>query len=956
MDNLDRNKSENLTLIKDIDRNIEIVNAALKWAEDYQKDSFPKEQFKEFRRELTKKRLALLEPTSAAAYGESQVGKSYLMSSLLSTESKPFVISNDGKDYSFIYDLNDSGGNNTKVESTGLITRFTLDKDPTRPSGMVKITNLSVVDIILILLDSYYNDVKVNPDSVLSTDQINNELETLTLLRNRKDKNGILNEDDIKNIFDYIRDLVGGATTLYKSNFCKIVGPAIAYVPSENWIAVFSIMWNHNEQLNKLFSTLIDAYRRLNFQRVVYVPFDALLRKNGTLLKIDWLDAVCGAPVAPGNEGYKMTTNVYDANGKLIASDFNKSDLSALTAEITLELPEEIAEQRSFLKYMDLLDFPGARSRENFKEESINTVLPQMLRRGKVAYLFNKYSRALQIGSVLFCHHNDQKTEPTLSETITSWLENNNNVGKTPSDRAKMLRHTNNVSPLFFIATKFNIDLEKTRNDKPDSPESLDKHWNRFETVFPEIVKPNTWLDKWSVSTDGKITPFRSIYPLRDFYWSGKNGLFEGYSDGDTKSPEKARINPADYPEYFDDLKKSFLENEFVKAHFDNPETTWESVAAVGNDGSKPIIRDLNKIAPVLDEARRKKFIDELKKIKEGILKTLDVYFEPTDSEEKNKKLQRIAGDLRLAFNMLVATNPGAFGRIIDSLMVSPEELRNIAFNIIICHLDTPKDFGKINFIRALAEIDLKDTRENNVNKLLKIWGRESEDELKDYLNLNNYPDLEEIITEEAYTLSSIGDVVTQHFIGYWINHLNSVATALSERLPHSEEIVYMLISLFEKLDVRKKLATTINRYTEVFGENEQPNAIGDYAALEFNNFVSTVGRSFMSDIQLDDLKAKADNCKIPIDFSPAGWNRKASRQDLKATLKAFDAASTVINEEKIDLEVLRQLPFWNNYLRWENFIIIGLIFSSDISRVDPACNERVREMIDETEKLYKQE
>lgn len=95
----------------------------------------------------------------------------------------------------------------------------------------------------------------------------------------------------------------------------------------------------------------------------MYVPFDAVLRDKGTLLKIDWLDSVCGIHKESNND--VLYTDVYNREGELIAKDFSKAYLSALIGELTFVLPEEIATERKFLKKIDLLDFPGARSREN---------------------------------------------------------------------------------------------------------------------------------------------------------------------------------------------------------------------------------------------------------------------------------------------------------------------------------------------------------------------------------------------------------------------------------------------------------------------------------------------------------------------------------------------------------------------------------------------------------------
>lgn len=937
-------------MLQDIENHIDIINDSLAWAREFGKDSFPTEQFKEYRRKLSKIRNALLGKCSAAAYGESQVGKSYLISSLLSSSEHPFVIENGGKEYSFIDELNPSGGNNAKIESTGVITRFTVRKEGASGENRIRILNLSVVDIILLLADSYYNDIKINLDTTLSFDAINRELDSLSgVWSGKRIQHEIISEDDIRDINDYIKDVIGNsAAAVYQSNFCRIVAPVIQYIPSEKWIDIFSLLWNKNPELNRLFATLINAYRKLDFKQEVYVPFSAVLREKGTLLKIEWLDTVCGIHTDTGNDD--VFTDVYDSEGHLLASGFSKGELSALIAELTFELPEDLARERKFLKDMDLLDFPGARSREKYKEKEIATVLPKMLRRGKVAYLFNKYSRSLQISSVLFCHHNDQKAEPTIGETINDWIEEN--IGVNPEERSKMLPLTNGIAPLFLIATKFNIDLERTKTDKPDNYETLDKHWDRFDTVFPEIIKPNTWLDEWTQTSSGVTAPFRNIYPLRDFYWSGKNGLFDGYSDRGIKSPELSIHVHPDYPDYLDRLKDSFMRHKFVQKHFSDPETTWSEVATLNNDGSKAIIRDLDSISTVLDEARREKYHAQLTALKKEMVNALRVFYEPEDTEAKNKKVRLIAGDIRRSLMHTVATNPAVFGRILDRLMVSPEALRNIAYDIIVCHTDTPKDFSAVNFIRASAGIDIADSRERNVDKLLNYYILETEADLKEYLKGEGF-ELDDVISKEILTLSSIGDVITKHIIDYWVEHLNATARSLVKSLPHADEVVFMLVNLFKKLDVRKEISSKITRYTEVFSENEQPNAIGDYAALTLNNFVSTVGRNYMSDNEIHELKTKAENCRLPVDFSPSGWDKARRRQSLVDTLKVFDESATIVNQGRIDISVLRQLPFWNNYQKWENFIIIGLIYSSDISQCDPVSNGRVKGLLERAEPLY---
>ena len=76
----------------DIKTGLGLIKESLKWADDFSKESFPRDVLKNYRRQMKTIQEALSENCSAAAYGESQVGKSYLMSSLLSSPSAPFVL------------------------------------------------------------------------------------------------------------------------------------------------------------------------------------------------------------------------------------------------------------------------------------------------------------------------------------------------------------------------------------------------------------------------------------------------------------------------------------------------------------------------------------------------------------------------------------------------------------------------------------------------------------------------------------------------------------------------------------------------------------------------------------------------------------------------------------------------------------------------------------------------
>lgn len=938
-------------MINDINHQIGVIESSIKWADKFDKDTFPKKELKEYRRQIRKIARALEENCSAAAYGESQVGKSYLISSLLSTPDSPFVITNRGRDYSFIDEINPSGGNTSKTESTGVITRFTINNhcNDERLKDFVKIKNLSIADIIMLLADSYYNDLKIDPNTILRYDDINRKIDAIQHLWEGKLSyiQNYLTEDDVKDICEYIKDVLGGnAVAIVQSEFEERISTKIQYIDSSDWIQVFGLLWNNNQELNRLFTLLIHEYKKLNFQIDVYVPFDTVLRKNGTLLKIEWLDEVCGVQQENTNE--ERFTQVYDHQGNLLASNFSKSYLSALASELTFTLPHKLSNERKFLEKIDLLDFPGARSREKFKEQEINNVLPTILRRGKVAYLFNKYARSLRISSVLFCHHNDQKNEPTLGETINDWIEQN--IGKTPEERTKSLLRTDGVSPLFFIATKFNIELEKTKNDSSENPEILNEHWKRFKTVFPEIIKPATWFDNWVM--DGgpfRTTKFQSIYPLRDFYWSAKNQVFDGYKDGLVKSPETAIHYFAEYPTYFDDLRQSFLNNDFVKAHFSNPEKTWDSVAKINHDGSKVIIRDLDIISSVLDSARKDKYLSELKSINDRITAMLRTYYEPEDLEQNNQKIRTIIGAIRRSLDLNIGKKPEIFGSIIDQLMLPVSDIRKIAYDIVILKTETPKDFNEIMLIRTMAGIVPNADREQNIQKLCDYYVCD-ENVLKEEFEKKGLT-LEDVVSQECNVAATVADVVSNNILSYWTSFINKQVKVLDKFIPHSDEVAFMLQVLCKELGVGKIISNKIDTYSKVFPDSDLPNAIADFAALTLNNFVSTVGYEYTTSGDMAMIQNKAKACNITIDSSPFVANLKDEQIDILDALQALDDATDIAT---VSITTLMKLPFWDNFQRWKNLLINGLLYASDVSHCDPVANKEIKEIIHNCSKLYK--
>lgn len=920
-------------IITEIERQISTIESAIEWGENH--SGVNTELLTKKRRAVRRIKNALTENCSAAAYGESQVGKSYLMSSILSTPDKPFVIRDGEKEYSFIDQINSSGGERSQTESTGVITRFTIREDMRAPEGFVRVKLLSVADLILMLCDSYYNDVD-REAATISNDSLTKVIKDgISKYRVEEYHQQHLSCDDVLDIYDYTKQVIRAkAQHILDIDFGQMIAKHIEHIQPENWVHIFSFLWDDNEQINRLFSFLINEYQKLEFKSLVYVPFRALLREYGTILKVEWLDHIFSDKTPEEGSKEELLTDVYavDNLSSPLQEAFRKAALSALTAEITFALPPELAEERSFLKELDLLDFPGARTRLQIKDEALSEMLPQVLRRGKVAYLFNKYSRALMISSVLFCHHNDQRTEPGIGASISKWIQEN--IGRNPQERATFLETTEGISPLFFIATKFNIELERNKMDAPGNKEKLSEHWKHFDRVIPEIIESETWFSEWvERGTNFPSSAFQAVYPLRDFYWSGKNKVFVGYSDGECKSPETGYYIHSDYPDFMDELKDSFLSHPFVKEHFRNPIETWENVATPNKDGSGAIIKDLNKIAPHLQKAREVKYLKELKKIKMETLAMLEPNYESEDKQEENERVKNVAYKVRCSLAS-VMSNPKLFGNTIDTLMIPQKRLQSVVYDLLILRTERPKEVIAPQALHQVLQTSPDDDPEVIIQRAQLFFGDQWQAMLQ-----SMGVSIEKLTSNQRGDDTSLNGLVAERLLSEWYNFLLERIEVVELGADFLHEVVPALIFLAKKKELKEEMSRRIGRYRHTIKEYRQPTVIADYATILLNNLVANVGSNLLTEEDKQQIEGKAVECELVLFDQPL------------EPLHTDDDHIKVRVQENINKNPSELIL--KNYQQWQNNVIDCLLLSAGTPIKDPIANRKLGAIIKETSTLY---
>ena len=148
---------------------------------------------------------------------------------------------------------------------------------------------------------------------------------------------------------------------------------------------------------------------------------------------------------------------------------------------------------------------------------------------------------------------------------------------------------------------------------------------------------------------------FQNIYLLRDYYYSSEdqNQIYRGYI---SEKKEIEEIIPAEYSEFRNDLRESFLRYEFVKKHFAVPEMIWNKVANMNQDGTDLIIEKLSIATDNINAAKKEKFTSELNDISKQVISELDKHYHSGNTDEMLQTLSKTNNDVAIIADGLKTT------------------------------------------------------------------------------------------------------------------------------------------------------------------------------------------------------------------------------------------------------------------------------------------------------------
>lgn len=508
---------------------------------------------------------------SVSVFGPSQAGKSFLVSVLARPADGRLAadFNGPGGKLDYISQINPAGDG----ESTGLVTRFTMTKAPTPDGFPIQLNLLSEADIARVIINSFYEDgdqSEPQPEAETLREHFQNHT-----ARAQGTETAGLGSEEIFEIAEYVENNFG--KTAYASGLKGFWDEAAQLAPRmtiPDRGAFLSILWGGYPELTSLYVKLSSALARIDHAEVVYAPLAALQPRETSIIDVNTLQGLFEA----GSDPLTLRT----AAGRQESLD--RAVVCALAAELVF--PMESLPSPLFAE-TDLLDFPGARNRPQLPIPKLlsdpEKALTNMLLRGKVAYLFDRYVTNQEITSMLLCVPDSNMETLSLPGLVDSW------IGMTHGATAR--ERENNDCILFFVLTKFDKHLGDSASGGTPS--------ERFERrMDASLLKgfgrlSDSWVHRWTTSQ-----PFQNCYWLRN-----PNYFVEGLLEYDSAQRETAIR--AEKLERLAELRAGCLETPAVRAHFKDPEAAWDAALTLNDGGVGYLTAELAKVCTPRSKLRQ---------------------------------------------------------------------------------------------------------------------------------------------------------------------------------------------------------------------------------------------------------------------------------------------------------------------------------------------------------------
>lgn len=604
---------------------------------------------------------AALRKMCVGIFGISQAGKSYLVSALARKEGRPLMADFAGQTVDFLDMINPEGGG----ESTGLVTRFTIDKPANLPPGYpLEVRLLSEMDVVKLLANSYANDVYHADEE----DELDHNREQImgavAAMRDRLAEQplGQITEEAIYDLEDYCNGRLKAnprIKALRRIGFWDQVADMAPRLQPADREKLFAVIWDDMEIYTGVFTRLQSALVSLGSADTVYCALSGLFEGSGadidrhgsSIIAVSTLGAF---DQAAAEQSDPVAVRTEDGRELSLA----RSELTALIAELRIIMAEQ---PDDFFDYTDLLDFPGARTRTPMPKQMVtgdSGNASELLMRGKVAYLFDRYNAEQELTSLLLCAGPENNEVEGIDELLFSWIQ------ATHGDTAEA--RTGKQNALFAVLTKFDGVFGESAGKKNPFPTRMDT----------SLLEPYTKRHDWPIAWDNG-GPFKGCFAVRNPKFK-QDAMFE-YASGDKADGdlyyEETGLRQDKQP-LVSELHDLFVDCEQVTQHFRDPERAWASLMSLNDGGIAYLVENLKPVCN--PEIKLEQVEGRLDRLCDKIVGRLQSYYISGDQNAELRKKEAMVKEIWGTLSTSIGEHK--FAELLEHLQVQEQDVYDLHF------------------------------------------------------------------------------------------------------------------------------------------------------------------------------------------------------------------------------------------------------------------------------------
>lgn len=572
--------------------------------------------------------LAAAKPMTIGFFGLSQAGKSYLISALAAGENGKLETRLGGKQLDFLTHINPPGGGK---EATGLVTRFSRRQVGGDERWPVTLQLFSEIEMGKILANAFIHDFNQEKfDWQYDEGRINDLLASLTKRRRATRVAGI-SEDDVVSLWDYLSRHAEKSQSRLALHYWPQAITLAPWLTPEDRGQLFSVLWGEVAELTEAYIRFAQTLHRLGGAQEVWAPLSTLVsEENGLLVQrdsimnVDMLERlnketdirieVC--PVVEGQAAAPVTLSL--------------AELTALTVE--LHIPLVASTREPLFETVDLLDFPGYRGRLGVESmddirRAVNSEesnpLAQLILRGKVAYLFERYTENQEMNVLVVCTASTKQSDvKEVGGVLDEWIRYTQ--GADAEARGRRL------PGLIWALTMFDLRISQGLSQEEAI---LRQSWGlggMIKMAMTERFGQYKWMQEWQ-----RGQAFNNTFLVRK---PRQQTPFIRISDGN-----EAAFSEENLPQ-LQLMRKTFLEDEAVNRYVASPDEAWDAMLELNDGGMRRMADYLSTVAR--PEVKLERIAEQLQEIRDELIEGgLGNWYQPDGEEDAAKKAQ-IARDI----------------------------------------------------------------------------------------------------------------------------------------------------------------------------------------------------------------------------------------------------------------------------------------------------------------------